>query len=180
MRPPDFVISGMSWLVSGGLRCRMPVETESLCASPAPNGELWSGRLKPSIPSQPVGPRWRSGSATSWWPTPEKSSAWKSPAQRYVTPWAGFRTGSVGVSPALCVVPPPVGAKNADAQKPRCQRSQAEEGTPPLITLPTTQHQKDQNRGRSTPWAPRPGTIGRLQSTTKGVSELEPKTHVVV
>jgi len=122
----------MSWLVSGGLRCRMPVETECLCAFPAPNGELWSGRSKPSIPSQPVGPRWRSGSATSWWRTPEKSSAWKSPAQRYVTLRAGFRTGSVGVSPALCVVPLPVAAKNADAQKPRCQRSQAEEGTPPL------------------------------------------------
>lgn len=133
MRPRDFVISEMSWLVSGGLGCRMPVETGCLCAFPPPNGELWSGRSKPSIPSQPAGPRWRSGSATWWWRTPERSSAWKSPAQRYVTLRAGFRTGSVGVSPALCVVPPPVAAKNADAQKPRCQQSQAEEGSPPLL-----------------------------------------------
>jgi hypothetical protein len=132
----EFVISEMSWLVSGGLRCRMPVEMESSCASPAPNGELWNGRSRPSILSLPVGPRWQSGSATLWWPTPERFSVSKSHAQRYVTPRVGFQTGNVGVSPALCVAPQLVAVENADAHKPHCQPLSRAEGVNPPSGTP--------------------------------------------
>lgn len=176
----DIVISETLWRSEEGHRLPMPVGKESLCGSRTPSGERSRKHCAETMSSLGGAPRSPSGSVTSWWLMPARSSESRSPARLYgprpevppignggvlPKPFAGQRLADANVEARVRILPPVTARSSLSTEPVHSSRKRA-----------SSNRQDEPPSGADKAERPRDATLGRedpsLLSNRKGVSDV--------